>query len=151
MLVCTLYKAKLKWKPLQIFYFSARKKNPFQITQWLCHYWLFKHFFCLHLFHILCQEGKQTLCVLDKYSPWNLYLPGLVLFRCKALRRFEKVRINCVIVCFQSSSGVTLNSLPEPFRCHRGWVSVKAQQLHDVVSFYLPSNHSLLLSAGEQR
>lgn len=111
---------------------------------------VFKQSFRHHQCHTLCQGGKQTLCVPDEYS--SLYFLGYSDANlCADLTEF---RINDIIVCFQNSSGASLYSVPEPFKFHRGRVSVKAQQRHEDVRFYLSLNHflkPLLLSAGKQR
>lgn len=103
---------------------------------------------------IFVREANSHCMYLINIHPWNSYFPGSVLFRCKSLCTSEKKKLGSTAsLFFQSCSGAALYSLPELFRFHRGWSSVKEQQRHEVVGFYLPLNHSettAALSRGEE-
>lgn len=121
-------------------------------------YHIFLRHYCVQTFLLSSSmsyslSGRQTDIVCTRWIfkfilPWFSVIPMQI-----SAHIWNFFRINCIILCFQNSSGASLYSLPEPFRFHRGWVSVKAQQQHEVVSFYLSLNRSLkllLLSAGKQ-
>lgn len=120
----------------------------------LCHYWQFKHFFCLCLSCILCEENSYCAGLINIHPSQNYIFRVWFSSNAHLYTDLKKVGINCIIVCFQNCSGEALNFLSQPVRFHRGWLSVKTRQQHEVVGFYLPLNHSLkllLLSAGGQR